>query len=212
MDYGGLFQIGNPNAGGWRYDYNNRPTSNSALQQVNAIDPEFLKKVAQMQPADKKGLLDTALTATPLTGLLDTGGAQGIGNEGSQKDASSSGGWVTGENGSRMQQVSPGGFNMSMDPMKSGLGFFTAGLPGILAGAKFQQTAPVFDAAPAGIADYGTSMNANGPTTEAQAKALAEQLAAQLALGGYGGGGGGYGGYGGDTSAGEGGFGFGGVY
>lgn len=212
MEYGGLFQTGNQNAGGWRYDYNNRPTSNAALQQVNAIDPEFLKKVAGMKPEEKKGLLDAAMTAQPLQGLLDTGGAPGNDRT---FDSPQSGGWSTNEAGNRVQQVSPGGFNMSMDPMKSGLGFLTGGLPGLIAGMKLQQTAPVFDAAPAGIADYGTSMNANGPTTEAQAKALAEQLARELAQyqgGGLLGDGGGYGGFGGDTSAGEGGFGFGGVY
>lgn len=74
MNYGGLFQTGNPNAGGWRYGFENRPTSNAALQQVAPIDPEFLKKVAGMKPEEKKGLLDAALTAQPLQGLLDTGG------------------------------------------------------------------------------------------------------------------------------------------
>lgn len=76
MNYGGLFQTGNENAGGWRFGFENRPTSNSALQAINTIDPEFLKKVAQVAP-EKKGLLDAALTSTPLTGLLDTGGAPG---------------------------------------------------------------------------------------------------------------------------------------
>lgn len=199
MQYGGLFQTGNEGAGGWRFGYNDRPTSNSALQQAQPIDPEFLKKVAGMQPAEKKGLLDAALTSTPLTGLLDTGGG-GIGAEGDKANTGYGGNWSTNEAGNRVQQVS-GGMNIGMDPMKSGLGFLTAGLPGLLAGLKMQQTAPAYAMAPAGIADYGTSMNANGPTTEEQAKALADQLAAQLALGGYGGGnaGGGYGGYGGVT-------------
>lgn len=209
MNYGGLFQTGNENAGGWRFGFENRPTSNSALQAINTIDPEFLKKVAQVAP-EKKGLLDAALTSTPLTGLLDTGGAQGVGNEGTQPAQQNDGGWMTNENGNRVQQLS-GGFNVGMDPMKSGLGFLTAGLPGLLAGLKLQQSAPAYAMAPPGIADYGTSMNANGPTTEAQAKALADQLARELA--GYQGGGadGGYGGYGGITGGSDT-MGFGGVY
>lgn len=202
MQYGGLFQTGNQGAGGWRFDYNDRPTSNAALQQVPTIDPEFLKKVAGMKPEEKKGLLDAALTAQPLQGLLDTGGgAQGIGNEGVKAGSGYGGNWSTNEAGNRVQQVSPGGFNLGMNPAKSGLGFLTGGLPGLLAGMTAQQTAPVFEMAPAGIADYGTSMNANGPTTEAQAKALADQLAQELAQYQSGGGlfGGSYGGYGGVT-------------
>jgi len=217
MNFGGLFQTGNPNAGGWRYDYSNRPTSNSALQSVNAIDPEFLKKVAALQGPEKKGLLDAAVTATPLTGLLESGGQQGVDN--TPNAASASGMGATTPGGNPAVNSSPAGLSLGYDPKGGALGFAKGGLLGALSGITATQLAPVQDIALPGLngfgfadTNYGSSDKAMGAPNPEQAQALADALAA--ALGGYAAGGqsGGYGGYGGDTSSGAGGFGFGGVY
>lgn len=217
MDYGGLFQTGNPQSGAWRYDYNNRPTSNSALQSVNAIDPEFLKKVAALQGPEKKGLLDAAVNATPLTGLLESGGQQGVDN--TPNAASASGMGATTPGGNPAVNSSPAGLSLGYNSRDGALGFAKGGLLGALSGITATQLAPVQDIALPGLngfgfadTNYGSSDKAMGAPDPAQAQALADALAA--ALGGYaaGGQGGGYGGYGGDTSSGAGGFGFGGVY
>lgn len=67
-----------PMSGGWRFGQ----TSNDALltPSMGGIDPEFLKKVAQMSK-QPQGLLDQALTAQPLTGLIDGGGQWEPGND-----------------------------------------------------------------------------------------------------------------------------------
>lgn len=228
MQYGGLFQTGNPDAGGWRFNYNDRPTSNAALQQANTIDPEFLKKVAGMKPEEKKGLLDAAMTAQPLQGLLDTGGAPGNdGRAGGDNGFLGGGGMQQGGSmtpgGNHAVNASPGGMSFGFDAAKGGLGLLSGGILGALGGVTAQRQAPVMDVALPGLngfgfADtaYGTGANAMGAPNQAQAQALADALAAQLsqyeAGGGFGGSGGGYGGYGGDTSSGAGGMGFGGVY
>ena len=73
MDFNNIYQTGNPQSGGWRYPYSGRPTSVDALYKPMGIDPEFLKKVAGSRE-EPKGLLDQAIQAQPLTGLLETGG------------------------------------------------------------------------------------------------------------------------------------------
>lgn len=221
MNFGGLFQTGNENAGGWRFGFENRPTSNSALQAINTIDPEFLKKVAQVAP-EKKGLLDSALTATPLTGLLDTGGAPG--NDAAQSGMASRESFGMSPGGNVARNDSGAGFSINGKGLaalgQSAFSMNPFALAGLL--GNVTQTAPVQSIVAPGLNgyisnDYGTDPALSGPTTEAQAQALADQLVRELAgyeVGGYGGGAadGGYGGYGGNTSSGEGGFGFGGVY
>lgn len=202
MNYGGLFQTGNPNAGGWRYDYNNRPTSNSALQSVNAIDPEFLKKVAALQGPEKKGLLDAAVNATPLTGLLESGGQQGVDN--TPNAASASGMGATTPGGNPAVNSSPAGLSLGYNSRDGALGFAKGGLLGALSGITATQLAPVQDIALPGLngfgfadTNYGSSDKAMGAPNPEQAQALADALAA--ALGGYAtesGGGYGVGGYG----------------
>lgn len=79
MDFNNIYQTGNPQSGGWRYPYSGRPTSVDALYKPMGIDPEFLKKVAGSRE-EPKGLLDQAIQAQPLTGLLETGSYDGGGD------------------------------------------------------------------------------------------------------------------------------------
>lgn len=81
-------------AGGWRYPYTGsdpyagRQTSVDALYKPQGIDPEFLKKLGSgIAPA---GLLDKAVGAKPLQGLLDAGG--GAGMEGDDRSGGGDGG------------------------------------------------------------------------------------------------------------------------
>lgn len=198
MQYGGLFQTGNEGAGGWRYNYNDRPTSNSALQQAQPIDPEFLKKVAGLQPAEKKGLLDAALTSTPLTGLLDTGGAPG--NDAAQSGMASRESFGMSPGGNVARNDSGAGFSINGKGLaalgQSAFSMNPFALAGLL--GNVTQTAPVQSIVAPGLNgyisnDYGTDPALSGPTTEAQAQALADQLARELAGYEVGGVGGGYG-------------------
>lgn len=218
MQYGGLFQTGNQGAGGWRFDYNNRPTSNAALQQVAPIDPEFLKKVAGMKPEEKKGLLDTALTAQPLQGLLDTGGAPG--SEPTFGGGASREAFGTSPGGNMARNDSSAGFNVNAKGLGALGQFGMSGNPLALAGllGNVSQTAPVQSIVAPGLNGYisnayGTDPALTGAPNEAQARALAEQLARELAgyQSGSMGADGGYGGFGGMTG-GDGSMGFGGEY
>ena len=219
MQYGGLFQTGNENSGGWRYGFENRPTSNAALQQVAPIDPEFLKKVAGMKPEEKKGLLDAALTAQPLQGLLDTGGAPGseptFGGGGASSET-----FGTSPGGNMTRNDSGAGFNVNAKGLGALGQFGMSGNPLALAGllGNVSQTAPVQSIVAPGLNGYisnayGTDPALTGAPNAAQAQALADQLARELAgyQGGSIGGDGGYGGFGGMTG-GDGSMGFGGEY
>ena len=218
MQYGGLFQTGNENSGGWRYNYNDRQSSNDALRQVPTIDPEFLKKVAGLKPEEKKGLLDAALTAQPLQGLLDTGGAPG--SEPTFGGGASGETFGTSPGGNMTRNDSGAGLNVNAKGLGALGQFGMSGNPLALAGllGNISQTAPVQSIVAPGLNgyisnDYGTDPVLNGPTTQAQAQALADQLARELAgyQGGSIGGDGGYGGFGGLTG-GDGAMGFGGEY
>lgn len=187
MNYGGLFQTGNPNSGAWRFDYNNRPTSNAALQQVNTIDPEFLKKVAGLQPAEKKGLLDAALTSTPLTGLLDTGGAPG--NDAAQSGMASRESFGMSPGGNVARNDSDAGFSINGKGLaalgQSAFSMNPFALAGLL--GNVTQTAPVQSIVAPGLNGYisnayGTDPALTGAPNEAQAKALADQLARELSM------------------------------
>lgn len=200
MQYGGLFQTGNEGAGGWRFNYNDRPTSNAALQQVNAIDPEFLKKVAGMKPEEKKGLLDAALTAQPLQGLLNTGGAQSIGNDAQQSGSgASSESFGTSPGGNMARNDNSAGLNISGKGLGALGQFVMSGNPLTLAGllGNVSQTAPVQSIVAPGLNgyisnNYGADPALTGAPTQSQAQAQAQTLAAQLApyaapeTGGYG--------------------------
>lgn len=213
MNYGGLFQTGNPEAGGWRYGYSDRQSSNDALRQIPAIDPEFLKKVAGMKPEEKKGLLDAALTAQPLQGLLNTGGAQSIGNDAQQSGSgASSESFGTSPGGNMARNDSSAGLNISGKGLGALGQFAMSGNPLTLAGllGNVSQTAPVQSIVAPGLNgyisnNYGTDPALTGAPDAAQAQALADALAASLAgyqsggLFGGGLGGGGYGGFGGST-------------
>lgn len=206
-----IFQTGNPMSGGWRFPYE-RQTSVDQLYKPLGIDSEFLKRVAGIEP--KKGLLDQAVEAKPITGLLESPGAEGrdIGPLGApgQTTATESPG------GNPAVQTSPGGLSLGYDGKKGGIGLATGGLLGLLGGVTVTPQAPVLDLALPGlngygIADqgYGASPNAMGAPTASQAQALADALAASLSAydsgGLLGNPGDGYGGFGGmDTSGGYG--------
>ena len=196
-------------SGGWRFPFD-RQTSTSALYQPQGIDPEFLKRVAALEQQAPKGLIDAALTAQPLQGLLDTGGMPG--NDRGEGSPSPMGGESFGMSpgGNMARNDSPDGFNVGMNGAKAGMGLALGGLPGLLSGMTINQTAPVQSIVAPGLngynqGNYGASATEVGAPTEAQAKALADQLAAELAAyqsGGLLGGaqasaGGSFGGYGG---------------
>ena len=196
-------------SGGWRFPFD-RQTSTSALYQPQGIDPEFLKRVAALEQQAPKGLIDAALTAQPLQGLLDTGGMPG--NDRGEGSPSPMGGESFGMSpgGNVARNDSAGGINLGYDPKAGGLGMMKGGILGLLGGVTAQQTAPVQSIVAPGLngynqGNYGASATEVGAPTEAQAKALADQLAAELAayqsgglLGGaQGSAGGSFGGYGG---------------
>lgn len=189
--------MNNPFSGGWRFG--SRPTSVEALYQPKPIDNDFLRRVAALgQDPDKKGLLEQALTATPLQGLLDAPGAGGYGDMDQRAGGQqSSGPTVMSEAGNPMQQVSAAGFAPNFGNMAKG--FATGGLLGAGIGALTggQSLAPVYDMVMPGMNgfignDYGSSSALNGPPDAAAAQALADQLAQQLAAYASGGGGGGF--------------------
>lgn len=203
--------MNNPYSGGWRFG--DRPTSVEALYQGNSgISPDFLKQVAALaQDPSKQGLLDQAVTATPLQGLIDAPGSTGWGREVDQTGGlQAGGGYSTSPGGNQMKEVSPAGMSMSLNPnAKSAAGFMSGGLLGALMGSvQMQKLAPVYDLLVPGMngymgGDYGTSSTLNGAPNEAQAKAIADSFAAQMAADGYGG----YGASAGDSFGGMGGFG-----
>ena len=213
-DFSNVYQTGNPNSGGWRFPYTGRPTSVDALYKPMGIDPEFLKKIAGTKE-EPKGLLDQALQAQRLTGLLD-GGSYGEWGDGKDPSAPGSISGMGLTEGGNPAMTEPGGFNVGFDPKSGALGFAKGGLLGALSGLTLNQTAPVETIALPGLngygfadTNYGSSLNAMGPPDAAQAQALADQLGA--ALGGYDAfGGAGFGGFGsvdGDSLYGGGGFG-----
>lgn len=202
-----------PFSGGWRF------TSNDALANLpmgggllgNRITPEFLKQVAAMG-APQKSALEQATQAKPLDGLLsaDERGGNDGGAFGAQAGGKSYGLNAAGN----MVEMQPGGITFGMQPSaKSALGFMSGGpLGALMASLNPQRTAPVETIVAPGLNgyvdnNYGTNPALQGPTTSAQAKALADLLARDL--GGYESGG--YGGYGGVTGGSDTG-GFGGVY
>lgn len=141
--------MNNPNSGGWRFGN----TSNDALAPISnsGIDPEFLKRVANfgLLADDKKGALDKALEAKPLTGLLEAPGSSGWGGDyGNQQGGQQQGGAMsTSEGGNSMREVSPSGFNVSLDPnAKTAAGFLSGGpLAALVSSLQVQRTAPVYD-------------------------------------------------------------------
>lgn len=192
MDYGSLLQ-GNAQSGGWRYP-GNRLTSNDAITPAIKIDDEFLKKVAGNKPT---GLLDQAIQARPLDqtmGLIprDTGEQSAPVANQSGEQFSMSGA------GNEMRNVYSGGLNLGAgDIAKIGMGLLGGNMIGAGAGLlSAPRTAPVYDIVAPGLngynmGDYGASPTEVGAPNEAQARALAEQLARELA--GYESSGGGYG-------------------
>ena len=183
MDYGSLLQ-GNAQSGGWRFP-GNRMTSNDAISTPVKIDEEFLKKLAGNKPT---GLLDQAVQAKPLDQALGLIPAD------------------TGQQSSpQVAQVQPGheatsqwganrfGYDVNVNPAGAAKGMLGMGpLGGLLGGVSVSQD-PLGAFAyqqllaqenrdiGSGLTGYGTSPTANGPTTEAQAQALADQLSRSLA-------------------------------
>ncbi len=192
MDYGSLLQ-GNAQSGGWRYP-GNRLTSNDAITPAIKINDEFLKKVAGNKPT---GLLDQAVQARPLDqtmGLIprDTGEQSApVTNQGGEQFTMSGA-------GNQMRNVSPGGLNLNAGNIaKIGMGLLSGNMLGAGAGLLGAgTTAPVYDIVSGGLngynmGNYGASPTEVGPPNEEQARAIAEQLARELA--GYDSSGGSYG-------------------
>lgn len=188
-----------PYAGGWRY------TSGDALQggllgmQGNhRVTPDFLRQVAAMQ--QPSAALSSAVEAKPLEGLLNAEVRDGNDRDNSITSTAMQQGMTPGGNPA-MQD--PGGLSFGFNPSaKSALGFAQGGiLGGLLGSVTAQKTAPVDTLIAPGLNgyvdnNYGVNPALQGPTTQAQAQALAEKLARELA--GYGTNDG-YGGYGGMT-------------
>lgn len=172
-------------SGGWRFPFD-RQTSTASLYQPQGIDPEFLKRVAALEQQAPKGLIDAAVSARPLQGLLDApggAGGQDFGGNG-QPGAGASYGMTPG--GNTAKDVNGWGFSPSMSG--AGKGFASGGLLGaILGGATGGNVmAPVQDLVAPGLngynqQNYGASPTEVGAPTEAQAKALADELAKSLA-------------------------------
>lgn len=191
-----------PFAGGWRFGM----TSNDALAPITqnkGIDPEFLKKVASLGllADDKKGALDQATQAAPLSGLLDAPGASGWGGDyGSAQSGGKYGGTMTtSEAGNSMREVSPAGASVSLNPSaKSAAGLFSGGpLGALLASLQVQKTAPVYDYVMPGMngfnsGDYGRSSTEVGPPNAQQAQNIADEFAKAFAGYASGGGAGGF--------------------
>jgi hypothetical protein len=114
-----------PYAGGWRFG--DRPTSVEALYQAQQPNNDFLKKVAALaQDPEKKGLLDQALTAEPITGLLESPGSSGWGADGQQNG----GGMTSGSTGIGTGSMSDARDSAALAAAGSGL--MKGGGPGLL--------------------------------------------------------------------------------
>jgi hypothetical protein len=179
--------MNNPFSGGWRFG--DRPTSVEALYQPKPIDNDFLRKVAALQNPEKQGLLDQAVTATPLTGLLEAPGSSGWGNDRDQRaegpTGPASGPSVMSEAGNPMTQVSGAGYAPNM--ANAGKGFAALGPLGLLGGLLGgQRLAPVYDLIAPGMNgmmgnDYGMSSTLSGPPDAQQAQAVADSFARDFA-------------------------------
>jgi len=193
MDYGSLLQ-GNAQSGGWRYP-GNRLTSNDAITPAIKINDEFLKKVAGNKPT---GLLDQAVQARPLDqtmGLIpaDTG----------EQSAGQVGQVQPGHEATSQWGANQYGYDVNLNPAGAAKGMLGGGMIGGLLGGINVSSDPLGQFAyqqllgqenrdiSSGLTNYGASPTANGPPNEAQARALAEQLARELA--GYDSSGGSYG-------------------
>jgi len=115
-----------PYSGGWRFG--DRPTSVEALYRGNSgISPDFLKQVAALaQDPSKQGLLDQAVTASPLQGLIDAPGSNGWGGDGQHGN----GGKTSGATG-----IGTGSMSDARDSAAlaaAGRGLMTGGGPGLL--------------------------------------------------------------------------------
>ena len=189
--------MNNPFSGGWRFG--GRPTSVEALYQPQQVNNDFLKKVAALaQDPAKQGLLDQALTATPLQGLLDAPGSAGWGNDqgrdGGTNSGQSRGASVMSEGGNPMTEVSAGGYAPNFG--NAAKGFAALGVPGLLGGLiGGQNLAPVYDLVMPGMNgymgnDYGMSSTLSGPPDAASAQMIADQFAKDFAAYASGGSGG----------------------
>lgn len=135
--------MNNPFSGGWRFG--GRPTSVEALYQPQQVNNDFLKKVAALaQDPAKQGLLDQAVTATPLQGLLDAPGSAGWGNEQGRDGggrAQQAGGFVEGPDGNTYGQTSPGGVSFGFNPSQMMAGMLAMNpLAALASGVTMQQT------------------------------------------------------------------------
>ncbi len=203
-----LFQTGNPSAGGWRYDYRDRPSSVDALYKPQGIDPDFLKKVAGLMPDDKKGLLDQAVQAQPLSGLLEAPGGN---------DQAPENGGTSGKTGIGIGSMSNARDMAAMQA--AGMGFAKGGLGIVGAGKGLLDAANVVNTTNSDVLGHVNSMpdpiaalNAMQGWTTIDQDYLEKMRSEGGLLGGYGRDGSagtngvdGYGGFGGtDTSGGYG--------
>jgi len=192
MDYG-LF--GNKSSGAWRYPGSPLGTSNDAIAQPVKIDEEFLKKIAGNKPT---GLLDQITQAKPLDqamGLIP----QDTGQQGQQSAGQMA---QPGHEATSQWGTNRFGYDVNINPAGAAKGMLGMGPLGSLLGGVSVSQDPLGQFAyqqllaqenrdlSSGMTNYGVSPTANGPTTEAQAQALADQLSRSLA--GYESGGGGY--------------------
>jgi len=198
--------MNNPYSGGWRFG--DRPTSVEALYQGNSgISPDFLKQVAALaQDPSKQGLLDQAVTAKPLQGLIDAPGSTGWGGD-SQQGPSQSASDRSGYN-TNSAPVSGGLLSAALTPL--GLG----AIGPLAANAINSMTRNGFDPTKGAITDpslaFGSAAWADAVNANAAARAAREAGVGAV----YGGPGGGWGndstgatGSAGDAFGGYGGFG-----
>lgn len=178
------YQTGNPNSGGWRFPFGGA-TSNDALNyRPMGIDSDFLRQVANLGKKDEaKGLLEQLVAPTPLDAPLSGDTGYEPGDRGQQAQANAGG-----LGSSQMAQTSPGSLGLGYDAKKGAGGFMAGGIPGLIAGVTMNPQAPVYSVMMPGLngfgtadTNYGSSPNAMGAPDAAQASALADALAAQLA-------------------------------
>ncbi len=175
------FDRTNPLARVTPYNYGNGSTGTIGSANSLGFTSQF-----GMNPVQQQQAVNAYNAMVGAGGLVagDTGYSPGDFGGGS----GSSQGETGGLSASQMSEDSPGSLSFGFDGKKGGIGFMTAGLPGLLAGVTMQQQAPVVTVMMPGLngygyADigYGTSANAVGAPTAEQAAAIAAAFAEAMA-------------------------------